>query len=147
MANICLTFGTKISANLIRDALASLEGLQRWWTQGTTGNPEKGGTIHFRFGENGGFDMKVITLSDNQVRWECTEGPQEWVGTHIEFTILPGDNANKLMFRHVGWQEENPFFHHCSMKWATFLLSLKDYLESGSGRPFPNDLKIEAVGM
>ncbi len=33
------------------------------------------------------------------------------------------------------------------MKWATFLLSLKDYVETGRGRPFPNDLKIEATGM
>jgi hypothetical protein len=32
--------------------------------------------------------------------------------------------------------------HHCSTKWATFLLSLRDDLESGKGRPAPRDVKI-----
>jgi hypothetical protein len=32
--------------------------------------------------------------------------------------------------------------HHCSTKWATFLLSLKDYVEQGEGRPEPRDTKI-----
>jgi hypothetical protein len=28
------------------------------------------------------------------------------------------------------------------MKWATFLLSLKDLMEKGKGRPAPDDLEI-----
>jgi hypothetical protein len=32
--------------------------------------------------------------------------------------------------------------HHCSTKWATFLLSLKDLVENGKGRPEPRDTKI-----
>lgn len=147
MANICLTFGTKTPADSIHEALTTLSGLQAWWTQGTSGNPEKDGTVYFRFGDNGGFDMKVIQAADKQVHWQCVDGPEDWLGTHIEFDIQETEKQNKLMFRHVGWREENPFFHHCSMKWATFLLSLKDYVENGSGKPFPEDIKIEAVGM
>jgi hypothetical protein len=29
------------------------------------------------------------------------------------------------------------------MKWATFLLSLRDYVETGKGKPSPHDLKID----
>jgi hypothetical protein len=29
------------------------------------------------------------------------------------------------------------------MKWATFLLSLRELLETGKGRPSPDDLKID----
>jgi hypothetical protein len=29
------------------------------------------------------------------------------------------------------------------MKWATFLLSLRQLVETGSGRPAPDDLKID----
>ena len=29
------------------------------------------------------------------------------------------------------------------MKWATFLLSLREYVQTGAGRPSPNDLKID----
>ena len=31
---------------------------------------------------------------------------------------------------------------HCSTKWATFLLSLRDLVETGKGKPAPADLKI-----
>ena len=31
---------------------------------------------------------------------------------------------------------------HCSTKWATFLLSLRDLVETGQGQPSPDDLKI-----
>jgi hypothetical protein len=36
--------------------------------------------------------------------------------------------------------------HHCSTKWATFLLSLRDFVEKAHGRPIPNDLKIAVNG-
>jgi len=29
------------------------------------------------------------------------------------------------------------------MKWATFLLSLKDFVETGQGKPSPADVKID----
>jgi hypothetical protein len=29
------------------------------------------------------------------------------------------------------------------MKWATFLLSLRELVETGTGRPSPDDLKID----
>jgi len=29
------------------------------------------------------------------------------------------------------------------MKWATFLLSLKEFVEAGKGRPAPADVKID----
>jgi hypothetical protein len=29
------------------------------------------------------------------------------------------------------------------MKWATFLLSLKELVETGHGKPSPHDLKID----
>ena len=31
--------------------------------------------------------------------------------------------------------------------WATFLLSLRDFVEKGEGRPLSNGAKIEATGM
>jgi hypothetical protein len=50
-----------------------------------------------------------------------------------------------VLFSHEGWREPNKFMHHCSTKWATFLLSLKDLVEKGEGRPEPMDAMI-AVG-
>jgi uncharacterized protein YndB with AHSA1/START domain len=145
MANICLSIGTRASASTLLNALTTVDGLKAWWTSGTSGNPAQGGTIEFRFGGNGGFDMRVVKSDDTQVQWECVSGPEDWLGTRLEFEIQKSDTQNKLMFRHAGWRSENPHFHHCSTKWATFLLSLRDLVESGQGRPFPNDVKIEVV--
>ena len=147
MPNICLTFGTKTETPKILAALTSLNGLASWWTTETTGSPKQGETLKFTFGGNGGFDMRVIKSDAQQVHWECVSGPEDWLGTRIEFDIQSSDTHNQVMFRHAGWSSENPFFHHCSTKWATFLLSLRDYVEKGKGQPYPNDIKIEASGM
>ncbi len=32
--------------------------------------------------------------------------------------------------------------YHCSTKWATFLMSLKQFAETGKGEPAPNDVRI-----
>jgi hypothetical protein len=48
-----------------------------------------------------------------------------------------------LLFTHAKWKEPVEFMHHCSTKWATFLLSLRDLLEKSEGRPLPRDLKID----
>ena len=47
------------------------------------------------------------------------------------------------LFSYEGWREPNEFMHHCSAKWATILLRLKDLVEKGEGRAM--DTKI-AVG-
>jgi hypothetical protein len=41
------------------------------------------------------------------------------------------------------WREEVEFMAYCSTKWATFLLSLRDLVETGTGKPAPHDLKID----
>lgn len=43
---------------------------------------------------------------------------------------------------HEGWREPVEFMHHCSTKWGTFLMSLKSLLETGSGAPAPDDVKV-----
>jgi hypothetical protein len=32
--------------------------------------------------------------------------------------------------------------HHCSTKWAIFLMSLKSLAETGRGQPSPGDVRI-----
>ena len=56
-------------------------------------------------------------------------------GRHGDMTIL--------VFGHRNWKEPVEFMAHCSMKWAVFLLSLKALVETGKGKPAPDDLKID----
>jgi uncharacterized protein YndB with AHSA1/START domain len=123
-------------------ALTTLEGLSGWWATDTKGQTEVGGILEFRF-EPGGFDMKVLELNPAEsVLWEVTDGPAEWIGTTVRWDLKQEGDYTIVLFAHEGWKEPVEFMYHCSTKWATFLVSLKQLVETGTGAPEPYDLKI-----
>ena len=143
MADILHRIGVEHSSpQRAYDALSTLDGLSGWWAEKTTGDTEPGGVIEFRFGP-GGIDMKVVELDPGRlVRWEVVGGPEEWIGTEVRFDIRQDGDWTIVLFRHEGWREPVEFMSHCSTKWATYLVSLKQLLETGTGAPDPRDLLI-----
>lgn len=128
----------------VYQALTTVDGLARWWTQDTAGRPDDvGGRIEFRFPPVGGFDMEVVDLQpDERVLWRVVAGPEEWVDTTIDWRLRQDDGWTTVLFGHRGWREPVEFMHHCSTKWGTFLMSLKAFVENGSGAPAPQDVAI-----
>ncbi|GAA1528018.1 SRPBCC domain-containing protein [Kribbella lupini] len=122
-------------------ALTTIDGLASWWTTDTEGDASVDGIIKFRF-VPGGFDMKVVEIKPDRVRWEVAEGPEEWMGTTITFDLKQDGEHTVVLFAHEGWREPVEFMNHCSTKWASYLLSLKDYVETGKGAPSPDDVQI-----
>lgn len=131
----------------VYEALTTLDGLSGWWTTDTTGEPELGGKIHFQFGERGFFDMEVVELEPGRrVRWRVVDGPAEWIGTTVTFSLRQEGGYAIVLFAHEGWAEPVEFMHHCSTKWGVFLLSLKQLVETGTGAPHPDDQLIDDWG-
>ena len=64
------------------------------------------------------------------------------VGTDLTFQLKAKKDETVLLFTHAKWKKPTEFMYHCSTKWATFLLSLKNWLERDEGRPAPYDVKI-----
>jgi len=127
-------------------ALTTIEGLSGWWTDDTQGESKVGGVIQFRFGA-GGFDMKVLELRPaKRVLWQVVDGPQEWIGTRISFDLKQAGDHAIVLFKHQDWKEPVEFMHHCSTKWATYLMSLKSLVETRKGCPNPNDTHISGDG-
>ena len=125
------------------EALTTVDGLAAWWTVKTSGDPGQGGTVEFRFPQ-GGFDMRVLEADPGRlVLWEVVEGPAEWVGTTVRFELRREGEYAVVLFTHAGWREPVEFMHHCSTKWATFLMSLKQLLETGRGAPSPEDVRVD----
>ena len=122
MADILHRIGTTTTPDKVYDALTTLDGLAAWWTNDTHGDATPDGTIRFRFGDAGGFE--------------------EWIGTHVGFDLKTEDGYTIVLFKHEGWREPVEFMSHCSTKWATFLISLKQLVETGSGAPYPDELRI-----
>ena len=133
------------SPQSVYEALTTIDGLSSWWTNETDGDGDQGGVVRFRFGEKGGFDMNVVELDHGKhVLWEVVDGPEEWIGTRVDWELSEADGRTTVLFRHLGWREPVEFMHHCSTKWASYLLSLKSLVETGTGAPAPNDVKIDS---
>ena len=149
MADIIHRVGIKAPISKVYGALSTVEGVAGWWTKQTSGSSTRGGTISVRFHaadgkEIGSMNMEVIALDPNKkVHWRFTSGPEEWVGTDVIFNLSQEDDYTIVLFGHKNWREANEFTSHCSMKWAIFMLSLKELVENGKGKPSPNDIKID----
>jgi len=145
MVDILHKVGIKSSTqNDVYKALTTVEGLSGWWTNNVQGESKVGGVLQFRF-HGGGFDMKVLELHPaKHVLWQVVDGPKEWIGTKISFDLKQEGDWTIVLFKHQGWKEPVEFMHHCSTKWGVFLLSLKSLLETGTGAPHPNDVKLDS---
>lgn len=144
MIDILHRVGILAQIERVYAALTTLDGLAGWWTDEVRGGTVVGETIHFQFGERGYFDMKILALEPGrEVRWEVVGGPPEWIGTTVQWDLRQEDDYTILLFRHEGWREQVEFMHHCSTKWAIFLMSLKALLETGQGAAYPKDVKTD----
>ncbi|MGW0971663.1 SRPBCC family protein [Streptomyces sp. NPDC002516] len=141
MADILHRVGTTATRDTVYQALTTVDGLAAWWTSDTEGDGED--VLRFRFGDVGGFDMKVLELQpDTRVRWEVVAGPEEWIGTTVTFDLKQDGDWTIILFAHEGWREQVEFMNHCTTKWALFLMSLKSLVETGTGAPHPHDVQI-----
>lgn len=144
MAEIIHRIGIACAPDEVFGLLTTDAGLSRWWTTDTSGAGSAGSIIKFRF--NGmGPDFEVVELRpDSLVRWRHSgEVPDAWMGTEVSFRLTHEHKQTYVLFSHSNWRNASDFMGHCSTKWAVFLLSLKAALESGKGRPFPNDIHID----
>lgn len=141
-------------------AITSEEGLSSWWTPGTSAKAEVGSIARFPFGPKYHKEMKIMELQPNeQVKWNCIAGDDQWVGTSLTFILREGDKRSLqndcyelggqieqqgdfekgtlLILHHDNWREYTDMYAECSYTWGQFLRSLKLLCETGKGRPYP----------
>lgn len=126
------------------DALTEVQKLAHWWTTDVRGESIVSKRLEFWFS---GFRAAVMDVSglrtDELVQWRVVDGgAQDWIGTELEFKIFCEQGKTMLHFRHSNWRENAKSFPHCSIGWAIFLISLKEFVETGKGRPHPYDMPI-----
>ncbi len=122
-------------------AIKNASGLSSWWTKAEQGEED----ITLFFGPNGEHQVVMELISvipEREIRWKCTSGPWIEQGEFV-FSITEHERGSCLDFSHHGWLETDDFYKHCNAKWGFFFtVSLKQYLETGKGRPHPNDPNI-----
>ncbi len=141
--------GIKAPLQKCYDAVSTIEGISGWWTENTSGISQIGKTIVVKFHSTLGIEIGMMNLNvtdlepGKKVHWKIDAGPLEWIDTEVIFEFRQEEEYTIVLFAHRKWREEVEFTAHCSMKWAIFLLSLKEFVETGKGRPSPNDIKID----
>jgi uncharacterized protein YndB with AHSA1/START domain len=148
MADIRHRVGIAAPQEQVYDALATVEGLSRWWTADVRGDATLGGKLSFYFGgSEPSAVMDVVELDPcRRVAWRCVQGPDEWVGTTLAFDLATADGETALRFSQANWREPVEFMYHCSTKWAYFLLGLKAGQEGRQYTPYPDDMKVSTWG-
>jgi uncharacterized protein YndB with AHSA1/START domain len=137
--------GIEASPEAVYQALTDTKRLAGWWTSGTRGiGSEVGGVLEFRFGESCHKFQVAELQADRLVRWKADkeEGADEWAGTEITFSLRADEKQCYVRFSHSGWRDDSGILPHSSTKWAVFMLSLKDLLETGTGHPWPDDVQV-----
>jgi len=150
MIDIWHRIGAVAPIDEVYRAIATPQGVAAWWTGETSGEGALGSEIEVTFRREsdelvGSIQFEVEELEPSKrVVWRFTgDEPAEWRGTRAQFELTEAEGGFTIVnFGHVGWTEEVEFLHHCSTKWATYLLSLKQLVETGRGAPSPHDITI-----
>lgn len=143
MADIRHRVGVRAPIQHAYEAVSSSKGIARWWTVDV--EDDDAGTIGVLFGGPRAATIELVEQEPpTRLVWRFTQGPAEWVGTTATFELRPLGDETVVLFTHGGWSEPVEFLHHCSTRWAYFLMSLKHELEGSEGTPWPRDEKISS---
>jgi uncharacterized protein YndB with AHSA1/START domain len=123
--------------------LTSAGGVSRWWGP-AEGSGAAGGTLATSFGEYGVNTMRVLQAGPGRVVWEPiaadgttpTGHTQEWLGTKLEFDIVPLGTGTELCFRHAGLTPQLECWDACCAAWTHFMASIETFAQTGAGTPF-----------
>jgi uncharacterized protein YndB with AHSA1/START domain len=140
MPDIVLEVTIAATPDKVYRAITEQEGLSRWWTPEAAARPEVGAVAAFAFtgGPAGRFviRMEITALEPKQkVTWAVKEGATDWADTHVTWDLMPVDDGTKVRFGHHDFASTQGSFASVAYNWAWYLASLKDYLETGTGRP------------
>lgn len=136
-----------IKINAPRDkayqAISTVDGIRHWWTRDTDLDAKVGGSGEFRFA--GGKRITKVRIEELQapsrVVWKALSAPiPSWTDTSIVFELRAEDDGGTLLhFAHRGFRDADDLFAFSVTAWGSFMISLKQYLETGKGTPHPDD--------
>lgn len=123
----------------VYQAITTADGICNWWTRDAALEPRLGG-----MGELGFFErrlvakVKVVELKPStHAKWQITNAA--WPGDTIEFDLNPEEKLTRLFFAHRRFARADQRYASATTRWGYYLLSLKQYVETGKGTPNPDD--------
>jgi uncharacterized protein YndB with AHSA1/START domain len=121
------------------EAITTREGFLGWWTDDAQAEPAIGSVDEFGFFHRSVvFHMRVDALDPpHHLHWTCIDGPEEWVGTEIDFRLGPdGRGGTVAHFQHGGWRTTSGHFPTSNTTWGHLMHRLKAYAEGREPGPY-----------
>ena len=123
----------------VYQAITTADDIRQWWTRDAAIEPKVGGTGEFGF--YGRRFVAKVTVEElnpaSRVRWKVANAA--WLGNDIEFNVKADGDDTTLVFAHCGFPRADDAYASATTRWGFYLLSLKRYLETGTGTPNPDD--------
>lgn len=121
----------KATAEDIFKALTTEEGLKGWWVRDLKKVGKNQVLVKFEFGVTTVWMSMSIDHSSRIIRWDCVDGPEDWVGTTMTFEIIPHGLETVLHLWHSGLKGSADFYGQCNSRWGHYLHGLKLLVEPG----------------
>jgi uncharacterized protein YndB with AHSA1/START domain len=139
MARIVFEIQIEAPAEAIVDALNTERGIAGWWTPTVEVPGEVGSEMKPSFAQAPlPFELTVGEVSNRSLRWSSSgDFPPHWVGTTVTWTLTPANAGTLVHFSHDGWASDEGPFPSSALTWGLLMDSLKQYVETGTGKPLP----------
>lgn len=143
MALVRHRIGVRGEIGQIHESLIQPERLSGWWASKAEGSPEIGSVLRLEFSGLASLSFSITALeAPETVVLECVDGPGAWSGSELRFDLRHDGEQTFVTLTHQNPAASDEDFLYFSTKWPVYLLSLRDLIETGSGRPYPGDIKI-----
>jgi uncharacterized protein YndB with AHSA1/START domain len=128
----------KAPRNKVYQAITTQEGLSNWWTTKVSVEAGVGGLIDFTFLGDFNPDMSVTQLEPNRAaHWRCVGGHNNWLDNTFSFELSDKNDNTLLIFTQIYARElSDEVYGTYNYNWGYYLDSLREYCETGQGKPF-----------
>lgn len=145
MANIKHRVGIVAPLEEVWTAITETARLAGWWASSASGGSQPGETLSLVFDGLTTLSFEVVERGERQLlHIKSVDGPGPWEDSHLEFHLEADEAQTFVVLKHYSEHATDDDFQFFMTKWPIFLVSLKAFVETGKGSPFPNDVKIQA---
>jgi uncharacterized protein YndB with AHSA1/START domain len=142
-SDILHDFPINAPAERVFQAVASPQGLDSWWTKECAGKPTEGEEYRLYFGPQ--FDWRAVVsrcVTNQEFELRMTRADQDWLHSHVGFSMSESGATTQVRFRHLGWPAANDHYRTSCYCWAMYLRLLRRYVEFGEVVPYETRLDV-----
>lgn len=125
---------------VVASALSLPQHIAGWWTREVSAD---GRRLRADWSVHGWqVELEIVEEPEHgRVLWHCLRSnlldSAAWVGTVLSFELASTAHGTRLLFQHRDYPDA-PCRSLCERGWGFFIGSLKRYVETGEGLPYPD---------